>query len=190
MPEKTYFSIVDYSCSQKNNPMIHLVTQHGFVSCIRGEPDEIEAITKQTAQGLTCVMNNITRKITVFHIDMGYNDFWILKHCMKEFERRQTRPWIVCIPFNNAIPLSVACTVPWGPSSHPVGFYHTCSLLALIYTLPGYSLFGCSNNRICYFVLSEHAKCLKQMNSTIHTPHLWNTLSQKFWVTVRPRKLQ
>jgi hypothetical protein len=191
MTDRFFFSVPDYSRSPQFNPMINLVTSRGFTSCIAGSPNEIAAIAKQTPAGLREVLDNIvSRSIQVFHVDTGYNDFWILKHCMQEFERRKMRPWIVCVPFNPSIPLHVACSVPWRPKSQPDGPYHTCSLLALVYTLPGYVLFGCTGNRICYFVLAEHAHRLKKLNSTINTPqHVWNHLSRKFWVSVCPRVL-
>ena len=189
MSTRRFFSVVDYRRTQRFNPMINLVISKGFQSCINGSPSEIESIAKQTAAGLQDVLSNIvSQSIQVFHVDTGYNDFWILKHCMLEFERREMRPSIVVIPFNNAIPLNIACTVPWRPRETPVGYYHTCSLLALVHTLPGYFLFGCTGNRICYFVSKEFSNHLKTVDSTIQIiHHRWEQISGKFWVSVCPR---
>jgi hypothetical protein len=187
MSTRRFFSVVDHKRTQRFSPMVNLATLKGFQSCIEGSQSDIESLAKQTAAGLQEVLSKI-ESINVFHVDTGYNDFWVLKHCMLEFERRQMRPSIVVIPFNNAIPLNIACTVPWRPQGTPVGSYHTCSLLALVYTLPGYCLFGCTGNRICYFVSNEFSNQLKTVNSTIHTlNHRWEQISSKFWVTVCPR---
>jgi hypothetical protein len=179
--------MVDYRQHQTHSPLIHLIKKRGFVTCILGQ-ENISALRSETREGVEKVTSTIQTSVDLVYVTNKHNYFWILKICMEILKERGKRPMVVCVPFNSSIPLKEPYTVPWKPRVKGVGPYHGCSLLALSFILPNYTLFGISHNRICYFVDTAVCGSLGIFTSTAFTfVDEWETIKTKFWVRVRPQ---
>jgi hypothetical protein len=184
---KYFINLVDYRQRQSHNPLIHLINERGFVSCISGCSRNVSALRKETREGVENVIGTIKKPVDFLYVNNSHNYFWVLKVCMEALKKRDMRPIVVCVPFNSSIPLKEAYTVPWKPRAKGSGSYSGCSLMALSYVLPNYTLFGISHNKVCYFVDSRFSGGLGSFTSTAFSfIDEWETIKTKFWVRVRP----
>ena len=185
---KYYLNFVDFDQRQTYNPLVNLIKQRGFVSCLSGNSKELVALRSETREGVENVTSTVQTPVHFVYVNTKHNYFWILKICMEVLKRRDVRPVVVCVPFNCSIPLKESYTVPWKPRVKGEGAYRGCSLLALSFILPNYTLFGISQNRICYFVDTDVCGSLGIFTSTAFTfVDEWETIKTKFWVRVRPQ---
>jgi len=179
----TFLNMVDFNKRQHRNPLNFMVKQGKWRSCIT--PESVCKITSGVKTDIVSTLLTITSEIDLLYIHHGQNDFWLLKFVMD----CRLQPKIICVPYNNKIPLIKSLTVPYArtTSSNNCG-YCSCSLKALCCILPNYIILGCSRNKIAYFVREDIKIHLPDIQTTYDFNTVaWDQIKNKFWVCVKPK---
>ena len=181
----TFLNMVDFNRTQHHNPMNFMIGQGNWRSCIPAE--NVKKLVSGVKTEVISTLLAIKSDIDLLHINHGQNDFWLLKFVMDS----HLQPKIICVPYNNKIPLIKSLTVPYSRTKPLTNLdYRSCSLKALCCILPNYFIFGCSKSRIAYFVREDIKKHLPDIQTTYDfNTHAWNRVKDKFWVHVKPKPL-